>query len=106
MILMRKLEQIHTSSKETGPKFLIRNPKWTSSVPYQDIPILVFTVPQWDSYRAEDFSVGAAPIQASELARNNVYVFALPPRWNFDYSKGYEEAQTIVESNPLSAKDL
>lgn len=94
---------VATSTKQAGPKLLIRNPAWTSNDPYQDIPILVFTLAQWNSYIAEDFTVSAAPIQASELARNNLYVFALPPRWDFEYNKGYEEAQNIVKSNPIKA---
>lgn len=94
------------TAKESGPKLLIRNPKWTSTLPYEDIPILVFTLKQWDSYVAEDFTVSAAPIPASELARNNVYVFVLPPRWDFDYSKDVEEAQNILKSNPLDAYSL
>lgn len=90
-----------TSTKQTGTKLLIRNPRWTSALPYEDIPVMVFTIAQWNSYVAENFSISAAPIQASELGRNNMYVFALPPRWNFDYSEGYEEADGIVKSNPL-----
>ena len=87
--------------KEFGTKLIIRNPKWTSTLPYEDIPVLVFTLTQWESYLKEEFSVSAAPILASELDRNNAYVFALPPRWNFDYSEGYVEAENIIKSNPL-----
>lgn len=92
--------------KETGPKLLIRNPKWTEGKPYEDIPVLVFTTAQWDSYIKENFAIGAAPIKATELGRNNRYVFALPARWNFDYSEGYKEAEEIVNSNPLRAFDI
>ena len=92
-----------TESTQTGVTLLIRNPKWTAALPYEDIPVMVFTLAQWDSYIAEDFSVSAAPILASELGRNNLYVFALPPRWNFDYREGYEEAERIVQSNALKA---
>ena len=95
-----------TGNKQTGPKLLIRNPKWTQAVRYEDIPVLVFTIAQWNSYKAESFSVSAAPILASELGRNNVYVFALPPRWDFDYSEGYQEAQNIIKSNPLKVFDI
>jgi len=90
------------TSSQSGPKLLIRNPKWTAAAPYEDLPILVFTIPQWDAYVAGGFSVSAAPIEATELGRNNVYVFALPPRWDFDYSLGYEEAQGIIAGKPLS----
>jgi hypothetical protein len=95
-----------TGTKQTGIKLLIRNPKWTSALPYQDIPVMVFTVAQWNLYVAGNFSVSAAPIPASELGRNNKYVFALPPRWNFDYSEGYVEAENIVNSNPLKAFNI
>jgi hypothetical protein len=85
---------------------LIRNPKWTATAPYEDLPVLVFTLAQWDSYVAEKFSVSAAPIQATELARNNAYVFALPPRWDFDYSTGVKEAEDIIASKPLIANPV
>ena len=85
----------------TGPKLIIRNPKWTASAHYEDIPILIFTISEWNEYLAEDFAVSAAPIQARELARNDTYVFALPPRWDFDYSLGYKEAEDIIAGNPL-----
>src|SRR3989344_2372367 len=91
---------------QNGPKLLIRNPEWTVSEPYEDLPILIFTTEQWDDYRAEKFAVSAAPIQASELGRNNTFVFALPPRWNFDYSLGYEEAEDIIASNPLQTFEV
>lgn len=95
-----------TATKQTGTKLLIRNPKWTSTLPYEDIPVMVFTVEQWNSYVAGNFSVSAAPIEARELGRNRAYVFALPPRWNFDNSEGYEEAENIVKSNPLKTFDF
>jgi hypothetical protein len=85
----------------TGPKIVVRNPKWTEGAHYEDIPILVFTIYDWELYLSGGFSVSAAPIEARELGRNNNYVFALPPRWNFDYSLGYEEAEKIIESRPL-----
>ncbi len=92
---------ILSSSTQKGPKLLVRNPKWTALAPYEDIPILVFTLSQWNAYLAENFSVSAAPIKASELGRNNVYVFALPPRWDFDYSLDFKEAHDIIIGNPL-----
>lgn len=97
---------LSTETAPNGPKIIIRNPKWTESAHYEDIPIMIFTIPQWEDYMAEKFSVSAAPIQATELARNNVFVFALPPRWNYDYSLGYEEAENIVAGNPLRAFDV
>lgn len=97
---------LNTSTAQSGPKLLIRNPKWTAGAPYEDLPVLVFTISQWNSYLAENFTVSAAPILASEMARNNTYVFALPPRWDFDYSLGVEEAQDIIASKPLKTFNL
>ena len=94
------------ATKETGPTLVLRNPKWTSALHYEDIPIMIFTLAQWNSYTGGNFAVSAAPINASELARNNFFVFALPPRWDFDYSQGYEEAENIIKTNPLKAFDI
>ena len=91
---------------QTGPKLIIRNPKWTASAPYEDLPILVFTTAQWNSYTKEDFAVSAAPIPATELAHNSTYVFALPPRWNFDDNLGYKEAENIFAGNPISTFNI
>jgi len=88
---------------QSGPKLLIRNPKWTAALPYEDLPILIFTIPQWNAYIAESFSISAAPLNAKELSRNNIYVFALPPRWDFDYSLDFEQAQDVIAGNPLKA---
>jgi hypothetical protein len=99
-------EAMAQNTPQKGPKLLMRNPKWTADFPYEDIPVLVFTISQWESYVAEGFSISPAPIPATELARNNKYVFALPPRWNYDYSKGYEEADSIVKSEPLKAFNI
>lgn len=86
---------------ETGPMIYIRHPQWTSQNPRQDIPIMIFTLIQWDSLQQEEFHIGAAPIGPSELGRNSRYVFALPARYNFAFPTGYEEVENILESNPL-----
>jgi hypothetical protein len=86
---------------EHGPIISIRNPKWTQENPYQDIPIMVFTLEQWNSLQQDAFHIGAAPIGPSELGRNTKYVFALPARYNFSFPTGYEEVEKILEGNPL-----
>lgn len=90
---------------QSGPKLILRHPLWTQAHPYEDIPVLVFTLSQWDSYIKEEFAVSAAPVPAQEIGRNTKYVFALPPRWDFDYSEGYKEAEDIVNSKPLKGFD-
>lgn len=90
----------------TGTALLIRNPQWTASNHYEDIPVMIFTLAQWSSYQSGVFSTSPAPFPASELGQNNTYVFALPPRWDYDYSTGYQEADTIMSENPLQAFNL
>lgn len=87
----------------TGPIVSIRHPLWTVAVPRQDIPIMVFTIAQWNDLQADKFHIGAAPIGPSELGRNTKYVFALPARYNFAYPVGYEEVDAILQTKPLSA---
>ena len=58
----------------------IRHPQWTAENPRQDIPIMIFTIEQWNSLQQEKFHIGAAPIGPTELNRNEKYVFAIPAR--------------------------
>ena len=88
---------------ETGPMISIRHPQWTAQNPRQDIPILVFTIDQWNSLQKETFHIGAAPIPPSELGRNSKYVFALPARYNYAFPTGYQEVEKILEGHPLKA---
>jgi hypothetical protein len=87
-----------------GPKLSIRHPQWTQAQPRQDIPILVFTLDQWDSLQKLEFSIGAAPIGPKELGRNSKYIFALPARYNFAFPTGFEEVEDILAANPLQPK--
>jgi hypothetical protein len=88
---------------ETGPLLSIRDSQWTAKTPRQDIPIMVFTLSQWNSLQQEVFHIGAAPVRPSELGRNDTYVFALPARYNYSFLPGYEEVDKILQSKPLKA---
>lgn len=96
-------DQLGEIAYATGTVVSIHNPKWTQEAPYQDIPIMVFTLAQWKELQEERFHIGAAPIPPSELARNIRYVFALPARYNFSYPPGYEEVEAIMTTNPVQA---
>ena len=91
------------NASEVGPLIFIRHPKWTEDVQRQDIPVMVFTIDQWNKIQNDEFHIGAAPINPSELGRNAKYVFALPARYNFAFPVGYEEVDQILESKPLKA---
>jgi hypothetical protein len=86
-----------------GPIVSIRHPLWTAQNPRQDIPIMVFTLSEWNSLQKEKFAVSAAPIGPRELGRNRKYVFALPPRFDFTQFTGVEEVDQIVNGTPLKA---
>lgn len=90
---------------ETGEKIIIRNPKWSEDTPYQDIPIMIFTLDQWEKITNEEISVSAAPIGPSMLGENSKYVFALPARYNFSFPEGFEEVEDIMAGNPLTGTE-
>jgi hypothetical protein len=93
----------NAEQKETGPLLTIRHPLWTKDNPRQDIPIMIFTLSQWDMVQKEGLSVSAAPMGPSELGRNSAYVFALPARYNYAFPTGFEEVEDIIQSKPLMA---
>jgi hypothetical protein len=86
-----------------GPKLRIRHPKWTKENPYEDIPIMLFTHAEWKLVTEEKLIVSAAPIGPSELGSNVKYVFALPPRYNYDFSTGYQEVESLIQHKSLRA---
>jgi len=89
---------------ESGPKLVIRNPRWTKEKPYQDIPILVFSPAQWRAIENGEFNVSAAPIGPSELGRDGKHVFALPPRFaGFDDAAGTDEVVQILKQKSFQA---
>lgn len=88
-----------------GPIILIRHPDWTLENQRQDIPIMIFTHEQWDAMQQDEFHIGAAPMNPSELGRNNTYVFALPARYNYAFPAGYKEVEEILQKDPLQTFD-
>jgi hypothetical protein len=64
---------------------------------------MVYTLDQWNQVQQGTLVVTAAPFPPSELGRNKTYVFALPPRYDYDFSTGFEEVEKIMQNNPLSA---
>lgn len=85
----------------TGPMLSIRHPQWTPENQRQDIPIMIFTVDQWNALEQGEFHIGAAPVNPSELGRNIKYVFALPARYNYAFQSGYQEVEKILANKPL-----
>ena len=95
---------LDSQKPEHGPRFLIRNPKWTEGDPWQDIPIMIFTPSQWKIIEADNMAVSAAPIGPSKLGESEIYVFALPPRWiGFTDAEGQDEVQALMSQSPFQA---
>lgn len=88
-----------------GPIIIIRHPEWTEEKQRQDIPIIVFTLNQWEDLTAGKYNVGAAPVGPTELGRNDSFVFALPARYNYALLEGFEEVERILEGDPLEVLD-
>ena len=86
---------------QSGSLILIRSPLWTAAKKRQDIPIMVFTIGQWNSLIRQEYTVSAAPIPPSELGRNAQFVFALPARYNYAFPTGYQEVEHILQGKPL-----
>jgi hypothetical protein len=86
-----------------GPSITIRNAKWTTENPYQDIPILIFKPEIWRKVDGAKIMVGAAPFAPSELGRNNRYVFALPARLTSDSASGFQEVSNLTREKPLES---
>jgi hypothetical protein len=88
-------------SVEHGAVISIRHPDWTKEKPRQDIPIMIFTVAQWDSIEHGNLSVSAASVGPAELGRNRKYVFALAPRVSNSDLAGGAEVNEILKHDPL-----
>ena len=86
---------------ERGPLISIMHPQSTPEQPRQEIPIMVFSIAQWDQMQGGEWHIGAAPIGPLELGRNSRYVFALPARYNYAFLQGWEEVEQILQGNPL-----
>jgi hypothetical protein len=81
-----------------GNKVVIRFPGWTAKNTHEDIPILIYPLATWQKWEKTNFAgyPTAAPIGPTERGRNNVYVFATAPRYNFDFQPGFEEVEKII----------
>jgi hypothetical protein len=82
-----------------GPIIVFRNPQWSASDPYQDIPIMVFTRGQWEAeQQGKSFPYAGGVI--GEMWHNHKYVFGIYSRYNAaDSVKGWKEAANILERN-------
>ena len=85
-----------------GPIISIVHPESTGQQPRQDIPIMIFTIKEWDQMQREEWHLNtAAPIGPAELGRNNHYLFGLPARYNYAYPVGWEEVEQILQGDSL-----
>ncbi len=66
-------------------------------------PYPLFTHADWKLVNEGKISVSAAPFPPSELGRNARYVFALPPRFDYDFSTGYQEVESLIRQKSLHA---
>jgi hypothetical protein len=86
---------------ERGGIVCIRHPDWTKENPRQDIPIMVFTLTQWDSAEKSNLYVSESAMSFHELGRNRKYAFAVSNRYNEVDVPGREEVDKILQHEPL-----
>lgn len=86
-----------------GPQLRLRHPLWSQQNPYEDIPILVLTSKQWKRTVKDQYVFGAAPVGPEMIGHSKRYVFALPPRYNYDLSTGYEIVDHLLHDGSLHA---
>lgn len=87
-----------------GPLIHIVHPSVAGGNPYQDIPIMVFAHEEWARVSGDhSWSVSAAPMPPTELARNDTYVFALPARYNYAFPPGWEEVDELIRNGAVTA---
>lgn len=95
----------YTVSEQAKGSYLeirLTHPQSSAQSPRMDVPVLVVPVATWNKwYPSNDPQGGqhpfAAPVPATERARNAKYVFATAPRYNFSYLPGWEEVDEIVK---------
>lgn len=91
-------EQVKDGYKQIN----IVHPLSTKENPRMDVPIIVVPIATWNTWYPPGHEQDgqhpfAAPVPATERARNNTYVFATAPRYNFSYLPGFEEVDLIVQ---------
>jgi hypothetical protein len=86
---------------ERGPIVHIRHPDWTKENPRQDIPIMVFTLTQWESVEHGDFFISGVAIVPGELGRNRKYAFAVSRHVEESDVAGAKEVNAILQHEPL-----
>jgi hypothetical protein len=86
---------------ERGPIVYIRHPDWTKENPREDIPIMIFTLTQWESVEHGDYFVGGTAIVPGELGRNRKYAFAVSRRVEESEAPGAKEVNEILQHRPL-----
>ncbi len=91
---------------EYGPLLSVRHPLWSSDSPRQDIPVMVFTLDQWDRLEKGEFHIGAAPMNPTVLGSNDKYVLALPARYNYAFPEGYQDVDEILKNQPFHMFNL
>jgi len=104
---IREIRDVSTGAVVASSSTItIRHPLWTKEIPRQDIPVDIYTLSEWEKIKSGSYSVSAAPIPPSELARNTQYVFALPARYNFVYPVGFEEVDQIIQNKSVIATEI
>ena len=89
---------------ESGPMISIRHPEWTEKNLRQDIPIMIFTLSQWEAVQNETLSVSAAPIPQASLGGIPLMFFPFPPVTTSLFQKATKKWKTLLQGNRLNLR--
>jgi len=98
-------EEADVYAQPPGILLVFTHPKSTAQKPYERLPILIYPISEWPCISEPDGSCyrGAAPFPPGELTRNSSYVFALPPRYNYDFSEGFQALDDAIRAGAVTA---
>jgi hypothetical protein len=93
---------VKEQAKDSYFEIRLVHPQSNTQNPRMDVPVLVVPIATWNKWYPPNAPESgqhpfAAPVPATERARNSKYVFATAPRYNFSYVPGWEEVDEIVK---------
>lgn len=91
--------KVATGTVQFGRTITITPPSSIDEATREFVPVLIYPMDKWKEWEKNNFEdyPTAAPIGPTERARNQDYVFATAPRYNFSFGADTKEVEEIVE---------
>lgn len=91
--------KVATGTVQYGRTITITPPSSVDEDTREFVPVLIYPIDKWTEWEKNNFDgyPTAAPIGPTERARNQDYVFATAPRYNFGFGADPKVVEEIVE---------